>query len=107
ELRERVAHRGQIHHGRYAREVLQEDARRAECDLLPGALGRVPVGQRLDVLSLDEAAVLVPGEVLDEDLESEGEAVDRRAGKLGESVESEDRVGCPVYLQDGAAAEGV
>ena len=107
ERRERVAHGRQIHHGGDAGEVLQEDSRRAEGDLLLIAPGRVPLCERLDVLTLDEAAVLVPREVLEEDLEREGEAVERRAGELGESVESEDRVRCPVYLQDRAAAERV
>ena len=76
-----VPHRGEIDHRRDAGEVLQEDARRGEGDLfLHGAL-RVPPGQRLDVRGLDEPAVLVPEQVLEQDLHRERQTPD--AGEAG------------------------
>ena len=64
-----VAHRREIDHRRHAGEVLQQHAGWSERDLpLSGAL-HVPPRERLDVGRLDEAAVLVAEQVLEENLQ--------------------------------------
>jgi hypothetical protein len=68
-LGQRLAHRGEVDDGRDAREVLEEDARRAEGDLAVGRPLHVARGERLDVLLLYGSAVLVPEQVLEEDPE--------------------------------------
>jgi hypothetical protein len=104
---DRVAHRRQVHDRGDAGEVLEEDPRDAEGDLPLGRLRHVPAGQGVDVRALDEGVVLVPEQVLEEDLEREGEAVHRRPRELAEPVEAKD---CVLGAADGervAAAVGV
>ena len=72
-----VAHGGEIDDRRHAGEVLHQDARRAEADLLAGgALVVDPGGERLDVVLGDGAAVLVAQEVLEQHLHGEGQPRD-------------------------------
>jgi hypothetical protein len=78
---ERVAHRGEVHHAGHAGEVLQEDPRGAEGDLLVHGLLHIPGGECLDVVGLHECAILVSQQVLEEHLEREGERRRGRAGK--------------------------
>ena len=65
----RIAHRGEVHDGGHAREVLEEHPRRGEHDLGRRLGGRVPVREGLDVGPRDVHAVLVPAKVLEQDLE--------------------------------------
>ena len=74
ERHERLAHRGEVDDRGHAREVLQEDARGREGDLLLGRDLRVAVREREDVLLRDRAPVLVAEQVLEKDPEGEGEA---------------------------------
>ena len=75
-----VAHRREIDDRGHAGEVLQQHARRRERNfLLRGAL-EVPARQRLDVGRLDEPAVLVAQQVLEQDLHRV-----RQARDFGES----------------------
>ena len=104
---QRIAHRGEIHHAGHAGEVLQEHARGAERDLLIEFLFHVPARERLDVRPLDERAVLVAEQVLEEDAERDGEALDGAAGEPGERVEAEIEVRPTVDGQRIAAAEAV
>ena len=68
----RVAHRGEIDDRRHAGEVLHQHPRRAERDLvLMFAAIAGPRGDRLDVLLLDAASVLVAQQVFEHDLERE------------------------------------
>ena len=80
----RVAHRGEVHDRRHPGEVLKEHPGRGEHDLGRRLGGRVPVRERLDVGPGDVHPVLVPAEVLEQDLEREGEAreVAARRGDL-------------------------
>jgi hypothetical protein len=83
----RVAHRRQIHHARHAREVLQQHAGRHERDFLLDVRCGIPLGERADVVGLDERVVLAPQEVLEQDLEGEREPFDggnacARVGRL-------------------------
>ena len=69
ELRDRVAHRGEVDHARHAGEVLQQHARGPVGDLLRRARARVPRRQRLDVGLRHRPAVLEPQQVLEQDLQ--------------------------------------
>jgi len=69
EAHDAVAHRGKIDDRRHAGEVLEEDARGHEGDLLLRLGRQVPAGQRLDVVAVDEPAVLTAQQVLEQDLE--------------------------------------
>ncbi len=64
-----VAHRGEIDDAGHAGEILEQDARGHERDLaLRGAL-HVPFRKLLDVGGLDEPAVLLAQQILEQDLE--------------------------------------
>jgi hypothetical protein len=71
QVRHRVAHRGEVDHGRHAGEVLHHDARRREGDLLAGLGRSVPPGEGLDVLRGNRAVALGAQEVLEQHLEAE------------------------------------
>ncbi len=75
---DRVAHGRQIDHARHAGEVLQQDARRHEGDLLLDVGRGVPLGERADVVGLDEGVVLAPQQVLEQDLHRVRQARRRR-----------------------------
>ena len=74
ELDHGVAHGGEVDHRRDAGEVLHQHAGRAEGDLAVRAALLLPVGQRLDVLAGDAAAVLVAQQVLEQHLQRIGQA---------------------------------
>src|SRR5688500_4031132 len=69
ELRDGVAHRGQVDGRGYAGEVLEQYTSRAERDLLLDLALHVPARHCLDGGAFDERAVLVPEKVLEKDLE--------------------------------------
>ena len=78
----RVAHRGEIDHGRHAGEVLHQHPRRAEGDFVLRLAAIVdPRRDRLDVFLLDRAPVFVAQQVFEHDLEREG-----KLGNPGEPV---------------------
>ena len=85
QARDGVAHRRQIDDARHAGEVLQEHARRTEGDLAVGLALGIPLEQRLDVVALDGAIVLVAQEVLEQHLERERQALP--AFERGEAVQ--------------------
>ena len=68
ETHDAVAHRGEIDHGRDAREVLQQHASGRKRDFLRGAALDVPPGQGFHIRGLHEAPILVPQQVLEQDL---------------------------------------
>jgi hypothetical protein len=82
-----VAHRGQIDDGWNASEVLQQHPAGAEGDLLFGLAAHVPSGERFDVLRLHERIVFVAQQVLEQDAQRHGKALDRRARQFGEDTE--------------------
>ena len=82
ECGDRVAHGGEIDDGGNAGEVLQQHAARAERDLLLDLALHVPLRHRLDVGALHERVVFVPQQILEEDLEAEGERGGAAAGEL-------------------------
>src|SRR5438067_2359880 len=59
EAHDRIAHRGEIHHARHASEVLEDDARRSEDDLVRRGRPRITLEQRLDFGDVHATAVLV------------------------------------------------
>jgi hypothetical protein len=106
-LIDRVAHGGEIAHGGDAGEVLHQDARRAELDLVRGVRGRVPGGDRADVVGGDRGAVLPAQEVLEQDAHRVGQGGDVADAGLGERVEAVD-LDLAVADEDmGLAAEAV
>ena len=86
----RVAHRGEVHHRRHAREVLEQDPGGGERDLGRGLRRGVPPRQRLDVGGGDAAPVFVAEQVLQEDLQREGQAGEVETFR--EAVEPENLV---------------
>ena len=86
----RVPHRGEIHHRRHPGEVLEQHPGGSERDL-GGGLGRgIPSRQRLHVARGDGGAVFVAQQVLQEDLQREGQAA--RIEPAREPIEPEDLV---------------
>ena len=90
EANHRVAHRRKVHDARHAGEVLEQDSRGRECDLLAHAGGRVPVCERRDVGGAHERPVLVPQQVLEEDLQRERQLRHARVTSALQSREAED-----------------
>ena len=68
-LHHRVPHRGEIHDGGDAGEVLQQHARRHERDLFIRQPERLPTRQFLHVGGLDHATVFAAQQILEQDLE--------------------------------------
>jgi hypothetical protein len=64
----RIAHRREVDDAGNAGEVLQQHARGHERDFLLHVRGRVPIGHRADVVSLDEGVVFAAQQVLEQDL---------------------------------------
>ena len=87
-----IAHRCQVDHGGDAGEVLHEDARRHEGDLVVGDFFRIPARQLFDVFRADDRAVFAAQQVLEQDLERVGEAGHRQTTPL-QGVEAVDLVG--------------
>ena len=100
-----VAHRGEVDDGGHAGEVLHEHARGREGDLVGGLVGGHPGGERLDVLRAYADAVLGAQQVLEQDLEREGQPRDIEARLQG--VEPIDHVLAPADAERGASVEGV
>ena len=78
-----VAHGGEVDDGGDAGEVLHEDAGGHVGDLAGGFGLGVPVGEELDVVGGDGAAVFVAKEIFEQDAEGEGQPgeVDSLIGK--------------------------
>src|SRR6185312_16965558 len=92
QLRKRIPHRGEIDDGRYPGEVLQQHACGLEGDFLFRPVLHAPVRECEDVVALDESAVLVAQQVLEQDFEADGKSVRVSARRRREGVEAEDCV---------------
>src|SRR5690606_26663903 len=101
-----VAHGGQVDHAGHAGEVLQHHARGHERDLGVRLGPRIPARHRLDVLAAHgHPAVLVPEQVLQQDLHGAGEV-----GQVEVATEPRQAgagVGPPVDLQAVAGGERI
>ena len=106
EVGHRLAHGGQVDDAGHAGEVLHEHARRRELDLLVGLRVRVPAREGPDVVGGDVGAVLGAEEVLQQDLQAEGQARDVQA-VAGDGVEPVDLVGLAVHVERALGAEAV
>ena len=96
EPHDRVAHRGQVDDAGHTGEILQNDARRREGDLVGGRRSRVPREQRFDVRSRHIDAVLESQQVLEQDLQRVGQArhlLPRHSGQ------TPDLVGAIAYVE--------
>jgi hypothetical protein len=99
-----VAHRGKIHDGRHAGEVLQDDAAGGEGDFGVRVGLRIPVRERQDVVPGDVAPVLVAQQVLEQDLEGVGQF---RDVAVRDSVQAINLVVFAAHCQCRARTEGV
>ena len=81
ERRHRVPHGGQVDDRRHAGEVLQDDAGREEGNLRVAARPRPPAGDPREILLRHEAAPGVPQDVLQEDLQRDGGAIEVDLGR--------------------------
>src|SRR6185437_6395824 len=104
---ESVAHRGEIDDRGHAGEILQQHAAGAKGDLFLGAAARVPLGERGDVVFLDELIVLVAQQILEENLEAERKPAGALARDLVDRVEAIERVRFAVDADRRAATEAV
>src|SRR6185437_10917684 len=104
---ERVAHRGEIDDRWNAGEILEQHAARSKGDLLLDAALGIPLGERGDVVFLDELIVLVPQQILEEDLEAERKPTGSLFGDLVDGVETVERVRLAVDGDRRAATEAV
>ena len=69
-----AAHGRQVDHQGDTGEILQDNARHHEGDLFVSRFGRVPVGQRLDVLAPNFLAVAIPQDRFQHDADADGQA---------------------------------
>ncbi len=93
-----VAHRGQVDHGGYTREILEQNPARTERDLAVRLGGGIPPGQAPDVVGRHRRAVFVAQQVLEQDLEREGQPR-RIEPLLAEGVKTVVMVGLPFDSQ--------
>ena len=106
---QRVAHGGEVDDAGHAGEVLHEHALGGEGDLVGGVAGALavalgigaPAGHGHDVVGRDVRAVLVAQQVLEEDLDGVGQAVDVVAVGERRRRDVEDLVGA---VADGQVA---
>jgi hypothetical protein len=102
-----VAHGGEIDHGWDAGEVLKQDARGREGDLLLHLRRDVPPAKRFDILRVDEPRVFTAQQVLEQDFQRI-----RQPGQTGEPFllenrKAEDVEGLPADRQRRACVEGI
>ena len=100
------AHRRQIDDRRDAGEVLQQDARRRERDLLGRRGLGLPPGEGFDVGGADGPAILGAEEIFEQDLDRERQARDGRVRRI-QGVEPVDAEGLTQNGEAGLAIERV
>ena len=88
ELDHRIAHRGEINHGGNAREVLQQDARRAIGDFQIGFLGLNPFRRLFDIGDGDRAAVFITQEIFEQHFQRERQTRDVAVSGIGHRAEA-------------------
>ena len=104
EARHGLAHGGEVDDRGHAGEVLHDHARRRERDLVARRRLGVPLEQRLDVVARHVDAVLGAQQVLEQDLQREGQAAEVVALERGQA---EDLVGLAAHRQRLAGLETV
>jgi len=101
-----VAHRRQVHDRGHAREVLHQDARGHERDLVVRGLPRIPAGEGLDLFGAHGAPILAAQQILEQDAQRVGQTGNRKAALL-ERREAEDLPAPPARGELPLAAEAV
>ena len=101
------AHCGEVHHRRHAGEVLHEHARRAVGDFACAAPLIQPARNRVDIVDADAAAVLEAQQVLQQDLEGEGQAGDIAEAGLGRRRQAVVVVRAPADAERAASIQRV
>ncbi len=100
----RVTHGGKVDHAGNAGEVLEQDARRHERDLLLDRRGGVPVGEGTDVVRLDEGVVLAAQQVFEQDLHRVRQA---RHARITGSFERRQAVHLDRLIADSKLGAGI
>ena len=95
ETHDTVAHGREVHDGGHAREILEQHSSWCEGDFLLRLAGHIPVAERLDVLGIDEAPVLAPQQVLEQDFQRVRQARDAGESSLLERRQAENLVRSP------------
>ncbi len=72
-FRDRIAHRREIHHGRYTGEILHQHPRRAVGDVARFVLVLQPRAERLDILARHGLAVFVAQQIFEQHFQREGQ----------------------------------
>jgi hypothetical protein len=99
----RVAHGGEIHHGRHPGEVLHQHARRVVGDLARGVVAALPLGDVQDIGLGDDPPVHLAQQVLDQDADRERQPADLGDALLLQQGDVDEPVFLP--LDDGLADE--
>ncbi len=105
EVDHRLAHCGEVDDRRDAREVLQQDARRAEGDLVLGLGLRIPAGDGAHLVGAAVAQRLGAEDVLEQHAQRVRQS--RNLGLSRERVQACDREGPPAGVDLSQCAEGV
>ena len=103
----RGAHRGEVHHRGYARKILHQHAGRAVGDFARAAPLFQPASHCADVVDGDAATVFEAEQVLQQDFEGEGEAVDVAEAGLGRRWQAVVVVRATAHAERAAGAEAV
>src|SRR5690606_15219097 len=104
---EGLAHGGEVDDRRHAGEVLEDDASRAEGDLVGRLRRRIPAGQGPDVVGADRLVVLVAEQVLEQNAQRVGEGGDLADPGAGGGVGAEDLDLGALEVDGRAATEAV
>ena len=102
-----VAHGGEIDHRGHAGEILHQHARRTKGDFALRGLGLEPLRDRLDVLLVDRAAILVAQQVLKQHLEREGQPRDALQAVLLRVRHAVEGIGLGADLERPQALEAI
>ena len=93
EMAHGIAHGRQVHHGRDAREILKQDARRHKGNFFfsgSSSTGGIPPGEGTDIVRKNKTAVFMAKQIFEQDLEGEGKAGDVPDAGAFKGVEAKD-----------------
>ena len=102
EVGDGFSHGGEIDDARHPGEVLHDDARRGELDLMGGLSGGVPLAKSRDLVGSDVGTVLGAQQILQQDLQAV-----RKVGGTGNGVDVVDLVGLTIDVEGTPGAETV
>ena len=94
EVGDGFSHGGEVDDARHPGEVLHDDARRGELDLMGGLSGGVPLAKSRDLVGSDVGTVLGAQQILQKDLQAV-----RKVGGTGNGVDVVDLVGLTIDVE--------